>query len=74
MEPYSSFQPNASLLLPETESLAGRVVVLPTGQDVTPATVRTICAIIRSAFEQAEAVRGALARKRPLGAEGAAAS
>ena len=74
MEPYSSFQPNASLLLPETESLAARVVVLPTGQDVTPATVRTICAIIRSAFEQAEAVRSALARKRPLGAEGAAAS
>ena len=32
MEPYRSLQPNASLLLPETERLAPRIMVLPTGQ------------------------------------------
>lgn len=31
MEPYRSFSPHAGLLLPETERLARRIVVLPTG-------------------------------------------
>ncbi len=60
MEPYRSLQPNAALLLPETERLASRIMVLPTGQAVTPETVRTICGIVRSALAQPEAVRGAL--------------
>jgi dTDP-4-amino-4,6-dideoxygalactose transaminase len=74
MEPYRSFQPNAHLLLPETERLAARVVVLPTGQDVTPRSVATLCAIIRSAFEQAKEVRKVLSQGLALGAEGAATS
>jgi len=34
MEPYRSLQPNASLLLPETERVSAQVIVLPTGQTV----------------------------------------
>lgn len=47
MEPYRSLQPNASLLLLETERLAARVIVLPTGQTVDEQTVSRVCKIIR---------------------------
>ncbi|MBM3299905.1 MAG: DegT/DnrJ/EryC1/StrS family aminotransferase, partial [Deltaproteobacteria bacterium] len=57
MEPYRSYFPHAHLMLPETEKLVKRVLVLPTGTAIDPAEVRTICAIIRSALSQSEAVR-----------------
>jgi dTDP-4-amino-4,6-dideoxygalactose transaminase len=47
MEPYRSLQPNAGLLLPETERIAARVIVLPTGQSVEEETVGHICEMIR---------------------------
>jgi dTDP-4-amino-4,6-dideoxygalactose transaminase len=50
MEPYRSLQPNAGLLLPETERIASRVIVLPTGQMVGEDSVTKICEIIRSKF------------------------
>jgi dTDP-4-amino-4,6-dideoxygalactose transaminase len=49
MEPYRSLQPNAGLLLPETERVAALVIVLPTGQTVNEETVSRICEIIRKA-------------------------
>ena len=49
MEPYRSLQPNAGLLLPETERVAARVIVLPTGQTVEVKTVARVCEIIRTA-------------------------
>jgi dTDP-4-amino-4,6-dideoxygalactose transaminase len=64
MEPYRSFQPHAALLLPETERLASRIIVLPNGQAVTPHTVATVCGIIQSACAQAEMVRKLLPRAR----------
>ena len=48
MEPYRSLQPNAGLLLPETERIAARVIVLPTGQSITAETVADICSIIKT--------------------------
>lgn len=63
MEPYRSLQPNASLLLPETERVAPRIMVLPTGQAVSLEDVAQICDVIRTAFESAPDVRVALARK-----------
>jgi len=51
MEPYRSLQPNAGLLLPETERIAARVIVLPTGQTVDVETVQRVCGIIRSAIK-----------------------
>lgn len=47
MEPYRSLYPNSHLWLQETERLAGKVIVLPTGQTVSPETVSTICSMIR---------------------------
>jgi len=51
MEPYRSLQPNAGLLLPETERVAARVIVLPTGQEVSLESVEYVCQIIRNAAE-----------------------
>jgi len=51
MEPYCSLFPDAGLHLPETEAIAERVLVLPTGFAVTSADIVKICAIIRSAIE-----------------------
>ncbi len=48
MEPYRSLQPNAGLLLPETERVAARVIVLPTGQTLDLETVERVCGIIRN--------------------------
>ena len=46
MEPYRSTHPDAWKRLPETERIAGRVIVLPTGQTVDEETVRRVCGII----------------------------
>ena len=63
MEPYRSLQPNASVLLPETERIAPRIMVLPTGQAVSVEAVAQICDVIRTALESSSEVRAALARK-----------
>ena len=49
MEPYRTTQPDTGTRLPETERVAARVVVLPTGQTVDEETVRRVCGIIRRA-------------------------
>jgi dTDP-4-amino-4,6-dideoxygalactose transaminase len=46
MEPYRSLQPNADLLLSETERIAARVIVLPTGQTIDSSIVIHICSKI----------------------------
>jgi Predicted pyridoxal phosphate-dependent enzyme apparently involved in regulation of cell wall biogenesis len=61
MEPYRSSFPEAGLLLPDTEEVARRVLVLPTGTAVTPADIERICAIIRSALEHSDEISEALA-------------
>ncbi len=49
MEPYRTTQPDVGSRLPETERVAARVIVLPTGQTVDEATVRRVCGIIKEA-------------------------
>lgn len=49
MEPYRSYFPHARLVLPETESLANRVLSLPAGTAVGPDEIRKICQIMRLA-------------------------
>jgi dTDP-4-amino-4,6-dideoxygalactose transaminase len=49
MEPYRSYFPHAGLLLPETEKLAQRVLILPTGTTILPEDINQICRIIRIA-------------------------
>jgi dTDP-4-amino-4,6-dideoxygalactose transaminase len=62
MEPYRSLQPNAGLLLPQTERVSERIMVLPTGQSVTIEMIGTVCDILRSALIQHLAVRATCVR------------
>ncbi len=60
MEPYRSLQPNAGLLLPHTERVAARVIILPTGQTVSDGQIWQICDLIRTACANATLVQAAL--------------
>ena len=51
MKPYSELYPNASLLLPNTQQVAERVVVLPTGTAIDDDMVRTVVSVIRVLVE-----------------------
>ncbi len=61
MEPYRSFFPHAGLLLPKTERMAGRVIVLPTGTATSPEDIEIVCGILRVALGSPQTVRKALA-------------
>ena len=56
MEPYRSYFPHAGLLLPETEKLAERIMVLPTGTSINFNDIKVICQIIRLAINQNERI------------------
>ena len=56
MEPYRSYYPHARLLLPHTEGVAARVVVLPTGTAVSVGQVDELCALIRFAVAHGQAI------------------
>jgi dTDP-4-amino-4,6-dideoxygalactose transaminase len=49
MEPYRTTYPDMWKRLPETERVAARVIVLPTGQTVDEGTVQRVCRIIKDA-------------------------
>lgn len=63
MQPYRALFPNAHLMLPNTERLAGRIMVLPTGQSVSHEDIRTICEIIETALNESGNVKESLGRR-----------
>jgi dTDP-4-amino-4,6-dideoxygalactose transaminase len=64
MEPYRSLFPHASLLLPETEALVRRVLVLPTGASVSESEVSGVSSLLRLLIGQADEVRARLQSRR----------
>jgi len=60
MEPYRSYFPHAALILPETEKLCGRVMVLPNGTSVDERAISVIGQVMRTAVSNAAAVRARL--------------
>jgi dTDP-4-amino-4,6-dideoxygalactose transaminase len=46
MEPYRSYYPHAGLMLPNTNLVAERVVVLPTGSALHTDAIRGIASIL----------------------------
>jgi dTDP-4-amino-4,6-dideoxygalactose transaminase len=58
MEPYRSYFPHAGLLLPETEKLVQRVLLLPTGTAVGLGEISQICDMLRLVVARGEQVRG----------------
>ncbi len=65
MEPYRSYFPHASLMLPKTEGLCRRVMVLPNGTSVDETAISQICQIIRTAVSNAPAVRAQVVSSEP---------
>ena len=63
MEPYRSLFPHSGLLLPVTERVSERVLVLPTGTAVSEEAVRTICGILRTAIAVAPEIHSMLERQ-----------
>ncbi len=49
MEPYRSYYPNAGVLLPVSERVAAKVIILPTGSAVSREDIDKICSTIHSA-------------------------
>jgi dTDP-4-amino-4,6-dideoxygalactose transaminase len=47
MKPYRDLQPHAGLMLPHTETVAARVIVMPTGTALKTEQVERIAAIVR---------------------------
>jgi dTDP-4-amino-4,6-dideoxygalactose transaminase len=54
MEPYKSYFPYAGLLLPETEKLSDRVMLLPTGTAITNQEIKIIIDVIRLAMIESD--------------------
>lgn len=54
MKPFKELFPHAGLLLPNTQLVADRVIVLPTGNAMTVESVRIVCNIIRFSLESAK--------------------
>lgn len=57
MEPYRSYFPHASLLLPNTMNLVQKVLLLPTGTALNDGDIQKICRIIRLGVDNADAIK-----------------
>ncbi len=64
MEPYKSYFPHAGLLLPRTEELCNRVMVLPTGAAVAEDDIDRIASVIQAALARPEECKELLALKQ----------
>jgi dTDP-4-amino-4,6-dideoxygalactose transaminase len=64
MEPYRSYFPHAGLLLPRTEQLVQRVLVLPTGATVSQDDILAVCGIIRTSLSHAPECRRLLLKRQ----------
>ncbi len=51
MKPYKELYPHAGLMLPNTEQVASRVILLPTGTTIDTNMIRTVVTIIRVLLE-----------------------
>ena len=47
MRPYKDLYPHAGLMLPKTQEVADRVIVLPTGTAMDTETIQTVASVIR---------------------------
>jgi dTDP-4-amino-4,6-dideoxygalactose transaminase len=60
MYPYRAYYPHAGLMLSNTNTVAERVIVLPTGTAIEPSAIKTIVQIIRHAAAEPKQVRTAI--------------
>jgi len=63
MEPYRSYFPHAHLLLPNTEAVAARVFLLPTGETISAADIAAVGRVLRAALDHSPEVKAQLATR-----------
>jgi dTDP-4-amino-4,6-dideoxygalactose transaminase len=63
MEPYRSYFPDAGLLLPETQKLAARVLVLPTGTAVSTDDITKLVGIMKTVVGNGARIRSKLKQR-----------
>jgi dTDP-4-amino-4,6-dideoxygalactose transaminase len=68
MEPYRSYYPHAGLLLPVTERVASRVLLLPTGTAMDESRIKEVCGIIRLALAHGPFLRKTIRDSPPSSA------
>jgi len=54
MKPYREYYPHAGVLLPITETVAEKVLLLPTGLEMNRGMVQTVCSIIKTILNNCE--------------------
>lgn len=68
MEPYRTQFPNAATVLPKTERLVQRVLVMPTGTAVTGDEITRLCGVVEMVVRNGAEVRRRLEQRRTSGA------
>lgn len=63
MEPYKRYFPHSYLLLPETEKLAKKILLLPTGTEINYQKIQKICDIIRFVVNHAKEIKSLIEDK-----------
>lgn len=66
MEPYRSYFPHAGLLLPETEKLTEKVLVLPTGTAISAVEIHTICEILGCIVSHGSSIKNRLQSSKQI--------
>ncbi len=66
MEPYKSLFPHARLLLPNTELVADRVMLLPSGSTITEKEIAAVCSILRTAISYGSELRRYFTEKKEI--------
>src|SRR5206468_8646442 len=64
MEPYRTIQPFVGARLRETEALAQRILILPTGTAVRPADISQICELMKYCLANAAELSKRLPKER----------
>ena len=64
MEPYRTLYPQAKRLLPKTEAVAARVLILPTGTSVETSDIAAIGQILRCLFANSVEIQRRLSQRR----------
>ena len=63
MEPYKRYFPHSYLLLPETEKLAKKILLLPTGTEINLGRIKKICGIIKFIVSHAKQIKSLIEDK-----------
>ncbi len=69
MKPYRSYFPHSGLLLPETEKMTDRILILPTGTAINTDDIKAICQIVKLSVKHGESIKSILESQNTINKE-----